>query len=85
MTPGPPDRAIHEADHQAWTNGRFFIQLRRDADLVRGVYRGRVQHVRSGEAAHFESLAELAAFLTEMSVKDPDGNLGGTARGGPAP
>lgn len=85
MTPSPPDRAIQKADHQAWTNGRFFIQLRRDADPTRGVYRGRVQHVRSGEAAHFESLDELAAFFTAMSVKDPDGNLGGTASGGPAP
>ncbi len=85
MSSNPPDRASQNLDHQALTNRRFLIQLRADADPVRGVYRGRVQHLRSGEAAHFDSLDQLAAFFTTMSVQEPDGNLSGTARGGPAP
>jgi hypothetical protein len=85
MSSSPPDRASQNLDHQALTNRRFLIQLRADADPVRGVYCGRVQHLRSGEAAHFDSLDQLAAFFTTMSVKEPDGNLSGTARGGPAP
>jgi hypothetical protein len=85
MSSRPPDRALHDLDHQACTNRRFFIQLRADAEPARGIYRGRVQHLRSGEAAHFDSLDELAAFFTAISVKEPSDNLGGTTRGGPAP
>ena len=85
MSSSPPEGASQELDHQACTNRRFFIQLRADADPVCGVYRGRVQHLRSGEAAHFDSLDELAAFFTAMSVKEPGDTLGGAVRGGPAP
>ena len=66
-------------------NRRFLVQLRMDADPSRGVYRGRIQHVRSGEAAHFDSLDELAAFFTVMSGKERGDTLGGTAPDGPAP
>jgi hypothetical protein len=85
MSSGPPNRATEDLDHQACTNRRFFIQLRLDADPARGICRGRVQHVRSGEAAHFDTLEELTAFFTAMTVREPGGNLGGTPRGGPAP
>jgi hypothetical protein len=84
MSISPPNRAI-EVDHQASINRRFLIQLRLDADPSRGVYRGRIQHVRSGEAAHFDSLDELAAFFAVMSAKERGDTLGGTAPNGPAP
>lgn len=54
-------------DHQGCTSRRFVVQLRVDADATRGVHRGRVQHIRSGEAAHFDSLDELAAFFARAS------------------
>jgi hypothetical protein len=39
------------------------VQLRLDADPARGIFRGRIQHLRSGDAAHFDSLEELAGFI----------------------
>lgn len=84
MSSSPPDRAS-EVDHEACMNRRFLVQLRVDADPSRGVYRGRIQHVRSGEAAHFDSLEELAAFFTDMSARERSDTLAGTAPNGPAP
>ena len=40
----------------------FVLQLQADC-LPTDVFRGRVEHVRSGQATHFESLAELIQFL----------------------
>ena len=74
-----------DLDHQASTNRRFLVQLRIDADLANGVCRGRVQHVRSGEAAHFDSLEELATFFTTMTLKERGDTLCDAPRGGPAP
>jgi hypothetical protein len=62
----PRDRVDHTADtlnHAACTSRNFIVQLRIDADPVRGIFRGRIQHVRSGDAAHFDSLKELAEFI----------------------
>lgn len=50
-------------DHEARTGRVFVVHLRVDADPGHGVFRGRVQHVRSGDAAHFDTLDELGAFL----------------------
>jgi len=40
----------------------FVVQLR---GRTGGAFSGRVEHVTSGEAAHFESAEELLAFLTQ--------------------
>jgi hypothetical protein len=85
MSSSPPGFTPNDLDHQASTNRRFVIQLRIDADPASGVCRGRVQHLRSGEAAHFDSLEELALFFTAMTVKERSDTLSGTSRGGPAP
>jgi hypothetical protein len=50
-------------DHQGCTSRGFVVQLRLDAEPARGIFRGRIQHVRSGDAAHFDSLEELAQFI----------------------
>ena len=47
----------------AWTGRVFVVQLSLDAAPSGGRYRGRVQHLRSCDAAHFESLEELATFM----------------------
>jgi hypothetical protein len=52
-------------DHQACTSRAFVVHLRVDADPTLGSFRGRVQHLRTGDAAHFDSLEELAAFLAD--------------------
>jgi hypothetical protein len=41
----------------------FVVQLREHADVERGQWTGRVEHVTSGQAAHFQSLEELLAFI----------------------
>jgi len=63
MAGDPVDRPAINLDHEACTNRAFVVQLRLDADPARGIFRGRIQHVRSGDAAHFDSLEELARFI----------------------
>jgi hypothetical protein len=50
-------------DHQAGTRRTFVVQLRLDADPVRGRVAGRVQHTHSNDASHFDSVDELLAFI----------------------
>jgi hypothetical protein len=42
------------------------VQFRVETDLVQGHCTGRVEHVVSGQAAHFQSVEELLAFLTRV-------------------
>lgn len=44
----------------------FVIHLREDADLARGIVRGRVEHVLSGAAALFDSLEQLAELIRDV-------------------
>jgi hypothetical protein len=50
-------------DDASWTGRVFVVQLSLDAAPSAGRYRGRVQHLRSCDAVHFESLEELATFM----------------------
>jgi hypothetical protein len=50
-------------DDAAWTGRVFIVQLSLDAAPSAGTYRGRIQHLRTCDAAHFESLEELAMFM----------------------
>jgi len=63
MARDPEGRPATNFNHEACTNRGFVVQLRLDAAPARGIFRGRIQHVRSGDAAHFDSLEELAAFI----------------------
>jgi hypothetical protein len=63
----------------------FLVHLSLDADPAAGRFCGRVQHVRSEDAAHFASFAELSRFMLEHidsaaggagAVARSDGNLG---------
>jgi hypothetical protein len=47
----------------SWTGRAFVVQLSLDACPAEGRFRGRVQHLRSEDAFHFESLEELARFI----------------------
>ena len=42
----------------------FALQIYADVQVRKGQLKGRVEHMRSGEATHFESLKELRAFIT---------------------
>ena len=46
----------------------FVVQLRADADLARGVVRGRVEHVVSGVAALFDSVEQLLARMRDAEA-----------------
>jgi hypothetical protein len=41
----------------------FVVQLRERADVEHDRWTGRVEHVTSGRASHFQSLKELLAFV----------------------
>jgi hypothetical protein len=46
----------------------FVVQFRAETDVARGRYAGRVEHVVSGQATHFQSLGELLAFIGRVLV-----------------
>jgi hypothetical protein len=41
----------------------FVVQFRLETNMARGQVRGRVEHVVSGQTAHFASVEELLAFI----------------------
>ena len=51
----------------------FVVQFRAETDVEQGRFVGRVEHVVSGQAAHFASLEELLAFMARVlaSVRAP--------------
>jgi hypothetical protein len=51
----------------------FVVQFRVETNVARGHYAGRVEHVVSGQAAHFTSLEELLAFIGRVlaTVRTP--------------
>jgi len=44
----------------------FVVQLREQADVEQGHWSGRIEHVTSGRAMHFQSLDELLAFVARV-------------------
>jgi len=58
------------------TQRAFVIQFRPETDVKQGRFEGRVEHVASGQAAHFHSLDELLAFLarvlTDLRTEPPE-------------
>jgi hypothetical protein len=49
----------------------FVVQLRADADLARGIVRGRLEHLTTGAAAVFESLDELIRCMRDAMAPRP--------------
>jgi hypothetical protein len=47
----------------------FVVQLYAEAQVEQGHFRGRVEHLVSHQAAHFESLEDLLAFIVGMVTK----------------
>jgi hypothetical protein len=65
ITGGPitPDPA---ADRPLPVQRAFVVQLHATAALDEGQLTGRVEHVLSGQAAHFHTLDELLAFMARV-------------------
>ena len=53
------------------TQRAFVIQFRPETDVEAGRLEGRVEHVASGQAAHFHSLDELLTFLARVLTDSP--------------
>ena len=81
MTEGPITRDP-TADQPLPVQRAFVVQLHATAAVAQGQLSGRVEHVLSGQAAHFHTLDELLAFiarvLTQFPVKpEPANDWGG--------
>ena len=48
----------------SWSGRAFVVQLSADACPAAGRFCGRVQHLRTEDAIHFDSLEELARFIS---------------------
>jgi hypothetical protein len=53
------------------TNRAFVVQLHADAQVEKGKFRGRVEHIVSMRATHFHSLKELTAFFAQTITTLP--------------
>ena len=51
----------------------FVVQLRAETDVAAGRLVGRVEHVVSGQAATFQTLEGLLAFLAQMLAERAGG------------
>ena len=60
ITPDPT------ADRSLPVQRAFVVQLHATAVVAQGQLSGRVEHVLSGQAAHFETLDELLAFIARV-------------------
>ena len=51
----------------------FVVHFRVNSDVAQGRLAGRVEHVASGQSAHFASLEELLAFMARVltTVRSP--------------
>ncbi|HET8669393.1 MAG TPA: hypothetical protein VFM05_01850 [Candidatus Saccharimonadales bacterium] len=49
----------------------FVVQLHADAKVEEGQWQGRVEHLVSFRATHFQSLEELQAFMVKM-LSEPE-------------
>ena len=58
MTPRP--------EHPLSPHRAFVVQFRAETDITQARVEGRVEHVVSGQATHFQSLEELLAFFTRI-------------------
>jgi len=54
---GPAPLSVHHA---------FVVHFRVNSDVAQGRMAGRVEHVVSGQAAHFATLDELLAFIARV-------------------
>ena len=50
----------------------FVVQIYARARIEQGEFKGRVEHLVSHQATHFESLEELVAFVTRMLSKQQE-------------
>ena len=45
------------------TQRAFVVQIHAEADMAQGEVRGRVEHIVTGQATHFETVEALVQFI----------------------
>jgi len=48
------------------TKRAFVVQVHAEAQVEQGQFKGRVEHLVSGEATHFDSFEELLTFIMKV-------------------
>jgi hypothetical protein len=51
----------------------FVVYLSTRADVIRGQWEGKAEHIVSGQVTHFHSLDDLAGFITRVLTKKKEG------------
>ena len=49
----------------------FVVQVHADAKVEQGQWRGRIEHIVSYQATHFQSIEELLAFMVKV-LSEPE-------------
>jgi hypothetical protein len=53
------------------TKRAFVVQIHADAKVEQGQWQGRVEHLVSYQATHFQSIEELLAFMVKV-LSEPE-------------
>ena len=48
------------------TQRSFVVQLHSESKLAKGQFKGRVEHIVSGQSTHFSSMKALKAFMQRV-------------------
>ena len=48
------------------TQRAFVVQLHAESKIAKGQFKGRVEHIVSGQSAHFSSMKALKAFMQRV-------------------
>lgn len=48
------------------TQRAFVVQIHAEADMAQGEVRGRVKHIVTGQATHFETVESLVQFIMKV-------------------
>lgn len=48
------------------TQRAFVVQIHAEADMAQGKVRGRVEHIVTGQATHFETVEALVQFIVQV-------------------
>jgi hypothetical protein len=54
------------------TQRAFVVQVHAGANVAQGLVWGRVEHIVSGQAAYFQSMAELVTFMVQVLSSAPE-------------
>jgi hypothetical protein len=53
-------------------HGAFVVHFRTSSNVAHGQIAGRVEHVVSGQSAHFDSLEDLLAFMARVLTQQQE-------------